>query len=107
VLAGDLARGKSIEWVKKKYLKLRKTKQDNFNFEEQRFDLLGDYLMRRKKIHDAVEIYRLNAEAYPASAHALEKLGDGQAELKDKAVVAASYEAALRSNLLIRRFRRN
>lgn len=96
VLAGDLARGKSIEWIREKYFSLRKTKQDKFNFEEQRLDVLGDYLMNRQKLHDAIEIYRLNVEAYPTSAHALEKLGDAQAKTQDKVAATASYEASLK-----------
>jgi len=83
VLAGDLGNGKSIDWVLKKYFELRKTKAENFNFEELRMELFGDYLLRGKKTSDAVEVYRVNAEQFPDSARAKEKLTAAQKALAE------------------------
>lgn len=80
VLADDLEGGKNIEWAMRKYHDLKQRKASNFNFEENRLDLLGDYLVQRGRLKDAIEVYRVNAEAFPGSAHAKKKLDDARAK---------------------------
>jgi len=46
-------------------------------------ELLGDYLLRGKKTADAVEVYRVNAEEFPESERAKQKLEEARVALAE------------------------
>ena len=48
-----------------------------------RMELLGDYLLRGKKTADAVEVYRVNAEEFPESERAKQKLEEARVALAE------------------------
>lgn len=55
----------------------------------------GDDLLRREKFDDAIEIYRINAKNFPASAAAHGQLGDAYLRKGDRAGAASSYRRAV------------
>ena len=68
------------------YRKLKSTAAATYDFSEQELNQLGYQLMGRKRIKDAIEIFRLNVEMYPKSGNVYDSLGeaylaDGQKDL--------------------------
>jgi hypothetical protein len=55
----------------------------------------GYNLLQAKRIDDAVEVFKLNAEAYPSSANVHDSLGDALAAAGQKEEAIKSYERAL------------
>lgn len=75
-----------IESATKQYHLLRNSQPDAYDFGEDELNGLGYQLLHAQKINAAIEILKLNLEAYPNSYNAFDSLGeafmaDGQKEL--------------------------
>lgn len=55
----------------------------------------GDDFLRRGKVDDAIEVYRINARNFPISAAAHGQLGDAYLRKGERAAAAASYRRAV------------
>jgi tetratricopeptide (TPR) repeat protein len=63
---------------------------------ETAMNVFGYDLLEKKRPADAIEVFKLNAEAYPLSANVYDSLGDGFAAAGHKEAAIKSYEKALR-----------
>ena len=75
-----------IEEAKKKYDELKKDDSQKYFFGETEFNRMGYRLMGQGKTKEAIEIFKLNAEAYPDSWNVYDSLAeaymnDGQTDL--------------------------
>jgi CubicO group peptidase (beta-lactamase class C family) len=68
------------------------------DFEENMMNNLGYRLMRMEAAEAGVEVFRLNAQAYPESWNVFDSLGEGLAQLGDTTAAIASYERSLELN---------
>ncbi len=59
------------------YNYLKKNMGDEYDFREPQLNMLGYLLLRNRMIKEAVEIFKLNAEAYPESANVYDSLAEG------------------------------
>jgi len=75
-----------IEEAKKKYEELKQDDSQKYFFGESEFNRMGYRLMGQGKIKEAIEIFKLNVEAYPDSWNVYDSLAeaymnDGQTDL--------------------------
>jgi hypothetical protein len=55
----------------------------------------GYSLLRRKQVNEAIEVFKLNVEAYPQSANAFDSLGEAYMVRGDKEKAIENYQRAL------------
>lgn len=78
-----------IKKVVKLYKQLRQNEPDKHNFAEDQLNILGYQLLARNMVKEAIEIFKLNVEAYPESGNVYDSLAeaymnDGNKELAIK-----------------------
>lgn len=57
---------------------------------------LGYSLLRKKKVNEAIEVFKLNVEAYPESANVYDSLGEAYLLRGDKQKAIENYEKSLK-----------
>ncbi len=58
------------------YRELKKNQPDSYNFGENELNMLGYQLLWRDMNEAAIEMHKLNVQAYPDSANSYDSLGD-------------------------------
>jgi hypothetical protein len=82
----------------KKYRDFRNNPQRKFINTEDRMNQFGYQLLEAKRIDDAIEVFKLNVEAYPQSANVYDSLGDAYQAAGKKEEAIKAYEKALSIN---------
>jgi CubicO group peptidase (beta-lactamase class C family) len=78
------------------YRKLRAEQPEQYDFREPELNTLGYALMNEaKKTKEAIEVFKLNAEAYPKSSNVYDSLAEAYAKDGQKAVAIQYYQKAL------------
>ncbi|GAA4303139.1 serine hydrolase domain-containing protein [Nibribacter koreensis] len=77
------------------YLKTSKTKEYHFETAETELNELGYHLLEEKRVEDAIAIFDLNTQEFPASANAFDSLGEAYLAKGDKNLSLKSYKQAL------------
>ncbi|NIM91498.1 MAG: tetratricopeptide repeat protein [Candidatus Aminicenantes bacterium] len=77
--------------------KLRDTKGDVY-FDEASLNGIGYYLMNSGKIHEAIEVFKLNVEVFPKSFNAYDSLGEAYMKNGDKENAILNYRKSLELN---------
>jgi len=77
------------------YRTLKKTKEAQYDFRESQLNSVGYHLLRSNRTADAIEIFKLNVEAFPAGANCYDSLGEAYAEHGDKEQAVAHYRKSL------------
>jgi len=67
---------KDVQASVKQYHQLKKEKPGHFNFSEAELNQLGYTLIQKKKMSDAIEIFKLNVEAFPEAFNVYDSLGE-------------------------------
>ncbi len=80
------------------YHYLRKNMSDEYDFSEAQLNILGYLLIRNKMIKEALEIFKLNAEAYPESANVYDSLAEGYMVNGDNKNAEEYYQKSLDLN---------
>ncbi|PYS78653.1 MAG: serine hydrolase, partial [Acidobacteria bacterium] len=68
------------------------------DFAETELNLLGYRLLQMKKVAEAIEIFKLNVEAYPGGFNAYDSLGEAYKIHGDKDLAIANYKKSLELN---------
>lgn len=70
------------------YIHLRRDELDKYNFAEDQLNILGYQLLNRNMIKEAIEIFKLNVEAYPESGNVYDSLAEAYVKEgnKDQAI---------------------
>lgn len=84
-----------IEAVVKHY---KEAKQKNIQISEFEMNNLGYQLMGQKKFKEAIEIFKLNAEAYPKSSNVYDSLGEVYMKNGDDELAIQNYEKSIELN---------
>lgn len=87
-----------IDSAKSLYYILKNEKSEEYNFKESQLNNLGYKLLQVGKIKEAIEIFKLNAEAYPGSANVYDSLGEGYLMDGNKDEAVRNYEKSLEIN---------
>ena len=89
---------KGIEAGVVQYRELKLKDSATYDFGEQELNQLGYLLLRSGKLKEAVEIFKLNVEAYPKSANPYDSLGEAYLNLNQKDLAIANYKKSLELN---------
>ena len=72
--------------------------KSKYNISESELNNLGYYLMRKKKMKDALVIFKLNTEFYPEAANTYDSLGECLLALNKIEEGLAAYKKSLKLN---------
>lgn len=77
------------------YRALRAAQPDAYNFKAGQLDVLARSLLAQGRQRDALELFKLNAETFPASSGVVQGVADGYAQVDDREHALSTYERAL------------
>jgi len=80
------------------YRTLKAEHANEFDFSEMELNTLGYQLMQVKKVAEAIEIFKLNVEAYPQSSNVYDSLGEAYMNDGNKQQAIANYQKSLQLN---------
>jgi CubicO group peptidase (beta-lactamase class C family) len=89
---------KDVETAIKQYRELKAKQTDAYDFREAELNTLGYQLLGMKKTKEAIEIFKLNVEAYPRSSNPYDSLGEAYMMNGDKALAIQNYKKSLELN---------
>lgn len=82
----------------KQYEDLKKNHANKYVFKETSLNRLGYDLLRRSRVFDAIEIFKLNVNSYPEGWNTYDSLAEGYLIAGNKDLAILNYEKALRLN---------
>ncbi len=88
-----------IEKAIAKYYELKRTEADDYNFAESELYEAGYLLLESERIKEAIQICKLNVEAYPESWKAYDRLALAYMKNGDKELAIANYKKSRELNL--------
>jgi glyoxylase-like metal-dependent hydrolase (beta-lactamase superfamily II) len=77
------------------YREARQSSSDRFGFGVGELNNLGYHLLWRDRLDDAIEIFKLNIEAYPENANVYDSMGEGYKARGDTEQAIKNYERSL------------
>jgi tetratricopeptide (TPR) repeat protein len=86
---------KDLQSAITQYHELKTTRFDFYDFRESELNTLGYQLLRMNKILEAIEIFKLNVEAYPQSSNVYDSLGEAYMVKCDRDQAIMNYEKSL------------
>jgi hypothetical protein len=75
-----------------------RAKKDEYNLSETEMNMLGYEYLQSKKLKEAIEVFKLNVEAFPESFNAHDSLGEAYAAAGEKELAIKNYEKSLQLN---------
>ncbi len=89
---------KDIESALKQYRDLKANQPDAYDFSESELNTLGYQLLGMKRIKDAIEVFKLNTEAYPQAFNTYDGLGEAYMLSGDQDLAIKNYQKSLELN---------
>jgi CubicO group peptidase (beta-lactamase class C family) len=89
---------KGVEAGIAQYRELKAKESATYDFAEGELNQLGYQLLRADKGKEAVEIFKLNVEAYPQSANTYDSLGEAYMTLNQRELAVTNYKKSLELN---------
>jgi tetratricopeptide (TPR) repeat protein len=86
---------KGIDSALDQYMQLKKDQPEGYNFGENELNMLGYQLLWRDMKQEAIEIFKMNVEAYPEVANPYDSLGEAYEAMGDDEQAIESYEKAV------------
>lgn len=97
-IADEIRKAGNGKAMAARYHELKSSRPKDFDFRERELNLLGYELLQQKRAADAVAVFGLNVEAYPASANTYDSLGEAYMAAGDRVLAEASYKQSLALN---------
>jgi len=94
----DTIRQKGIEAGIAQYRDLKAKQFAAYDFAEPELNRLGYNLLRSGKTKEAIEVFKLNVEAYPQSFNTYDSLGDAYTRNNERELAIQSYKKSLELN---------
>ena len=91
-----IATEKDVATAIAEYRKLKGS--ETYDFSEGELNTLGYQLMRLNRVKDAIEIFKLNVEMYPAASNPYDSLGEAYLEDGQKDLALVNYKKAVELN---------
>ena len=88
-------REKGVEAGIAQYRELKTKQSATYDFAENQLNTLGYQLMGSGKTKEAVEIFKLNVEAYPKEANPYDSLGEAYMNLNERDLAIINYKKSL------------
>ena len=95
---GDLYSAIVREGIESAIERYRQMKRNEINFTESELNTLGYQLLGIKKIEAAIEIFRLNVEAYPESFNVYDSLAEAYMVSQNDSLALENYKKSLELN---------
>lgn len=89
---------KGINSAVEQYKELKSSSGDKYNFKESQLNTLGYQLLQAGKTKEAIEILKLNIEAFPNSANAYDSMGEAYMIEGNKEMAIENYKKSLELN---------
>lgn len=89
---------KDIESAIEQYHELKEKHPDEYDFSESELNILGYQLLRTNKIKEAIEVFKLNIEAYPEAYNTYDSLGEAYMVAGEKELAIKNYAKSLELN---------
>lgn len=80
------------------YRRLKKEEPDAWNFAENQLNFLGYQLLQRNLLDDAIAIFKLNVEMFPAAFNTYDSLGEAYLAAGETDLAISNYEHSLELN---------
>jgi len=87
-----------IEEAIQRYHDLKANDPDIYDFRENQLNRLGYQLLGMKKVHEAIEIFKLNVETFPEASNPYDSLGEAYMINGDKKLAIRNYAKSLALN---------
>jgi len=87
-----------IEAAIRQYNELKMEDSQDLSFDENSFNALGYRLLNAGKMDEAIEIFKLNVEAYPESFNVYDSLGEAYMKKGNKELAVQNYKKSLELN---------
>src|SRR4029453_7086801 len=91
-------REKGIDAGITQYRELKAKQAATYDFAENELNDLGYRLLRSGKAKEAVEIFKLNVEAYPQGFNTYDSLAEGYATANERELAIQNYKKSLELN---------
>ena len=98
LIVAETIESSGIEEALKKYRELKQNPSDAYFFSQRSFNNLGYQLLGKGKTAEAVEILKLNVEAYPKSWNAYDSLAEAYMKNGDNQLAVKYYRKSLELN---------
>jgi tetratricopeptide (TPR) repeat protein len=89
---------KDITSAISQYHDLKTNQADAYDFSEPELNMLGYRLLAMKKMKEAIEVFKLNVEAYPQSSNVYDSLAEVYMMNGDKELSIKNYKRSLELN---------
>jgi len=89
---------KGIETAIGQYRSLKGKSPNTYDFSETELNNLGYQLIGRKMLTEAIEVFKLNVEAYPTSFNVYDSLGEAYMVNDDRELAIKNYEKSVELN---------
>jgi formylglycine-generating enzyme required for sulfatase activity len=94
----EITEGEGIAATLRAYREWREDAPDDYFFDEAEFNDLGYRLLGADKVAEAIEVFKLNVEAYPRSANAFDSLGEAYKIQGNRELAILNYKKSLELN---------
>ncbi len=89
---------KGIAAALNQYRNLKSTQSNSYSFAENELNSLGFQLLNTQNFKEAIEILKLNVEAFPQSFNAYDSLGEAYMRNGDKELAITNYQKSVELN---------
>jgi CubicO group peptidase (beta-lactamase class C family) len=89
---------KGIDAAVAEYRELKAKQSATYDFSEPQLNSLGYRLMQRGKLKEAVEIFKLNVDAYPQAFNPYDSLAEAYMNLNERELAITNYKKSLELN---------
>ncbi|MGI8783923.1 MAG: amidohydrolase family protein [Acidobacteriota bacterium] len=89
---------KGIAPALEQYRELNEKRSDTYKLDEDEMNDVGYRLLRMKKVNEAIEIFKLNVEAFPKSSNVYDSLGEAYMFNGDKDLAIKNYQKSVELN---------
>lgn len=89
---------KDVATAIKQYHELKTNQVASYDFRENELNVLGYRLLEMKRTKEAIEIFKLNVEAYPQAFNTYDSLGEAYMINGDKELAIQNYKKSLELN---------
>jgi CubicO group peptidase (beta-lactamase class C family) len=94
----ETMRSRGIQAAVAQYHELKRTRASDMDFAESQLNVLGYELLQTGRIDEAIEIFKLNVEAFPAQSNPYDSLGEAYMKAGKKDLAIKNYAKSLELN---------
>jgi CubicO group peptidase (beta-lactamase class C family) len=98
LVLNNLIKNEGIEKAVNKFLAVKDEPDNKYDIDEYQLNNLGYYLIGKRKIAEAIEVFKLNVEAFPEASNTYDSLGEAYMINGDYELAIKNYKKSLELN---------